>query len=287
MEISFITDDRFRKLNMIFKLFGAGVLPQAAKEFPAFFGKEMYLSSRIFDGSIFIHGYQSVWDACFDANPSAKLEEIAPNVVSMLDALDIPLVDQKDGFFDELKMAIASGFSTNEKAIAEAFKSIFKFELPQKLVLIIDGYNPRSYSFGHKLAVNSDTGVIGYCMGSNVLKKDKKEPISVILHELVHVLFSRYKTIKRTAGSNAYEEALIRYFAPYGVLTEKLNFYPHDEIRHYLEQIKDLKSFPASDKLFVVMKEYSEMPEGTDIWGFLSKKGFGEYLDAENIGLIG
>ena len=54
MEIKFITDDRFRKLDAIFSMFGQGSLPEPVKEFPSFFGKDVYLSSRIFEASVSI-----------------------------------------------------------------------------------------------------------------------------------------------------------------------------------------------------------------------------------------
>ncbi len=283
MEISFITDDRFRKLNMIFRLLGAGVLPQAATEPPAFFGKELYLSSRIFEESISIHGHQSVWDACFDVNPGMKLEEIAPKVVNMLDALDVPLKDSKDPFFTTLKDTITSGFSTNEKEIDEAMESFFRIKLPQKLVLIIDEYSQKSNSFGHKLAVNSNTGIVGYCMGADVLKKDKTEPVSVLLHELLHVLISRYRIVKRVNDNNAFEEALIRHFAPYGALTERLGFYPHYEVEHHNKELSGIDSLHDADKLVKVMAVYSKMPYGTEVWSFLAENGFDDYIDTSRL----
>ncbi|OJI08093.1 MAG: hypothetical protein BK997_01135 [Candidatus Micrarchaeum sp. ARMAN-1] len=283
MEIIFITNDRFRKLNMIFRLFGAGILTQAEKEFPAFFGKTMELSSHIFDESISIPGHQSVWDACFDSDPVAKLAEIAPAVAGMLDKLDIPMADEKDPFFTELKDAINAGFSGNENAISNAIQSVFRFELPKRLVLIMDKYGKITGSYGHKLAVNKDTGVIGYSISASALSRDRMEPVSVILHEMLHVLISKYKIVKHMGDSKTFEEAFIRYFAPYGMLTAKLGLQPDRWFEDYLKQISGFKSYSYFAKLTEVMSAYSRMPYGTDIWDFLDKNGLGEYIDTSRL----
>ena len=104
MEIKFITEDRFRKLDAIFSMFGQGSLPEPVKEFPSFFGKDVYLSSRIFEASVSIPKKQSIWNVCFDENPEKEIEKPEyAEIVSMLDNLDVHLEKENDDFFNELK----------------------------------------------------------------------------------------------------------------------------------------------------------------------------------------
>ncbi len=287
MEISFITDNRFRKLNMIFRLFGAGILPQAAKEFPMFFGKEIYLSNEIFSMSISIPHHQSVWDACFDENPESKLTEISSDIAEKLDNLEIPLTPENNHALTEAKDSIKNKWLDNETAIKDIMKSVFGFDLFRKLIIVVDLYSQSNSSFGHKLAINKDMAVIGYAVGENVLKKDPNEPICIILHELLHALISRYKIIKQFESSNTFEEALIRYFAPYGELTEKLGFHVKNSKDMYSKQVKQIKNAEGQEpivELAGALFDYSKSkPNGITLWEFLTKKGFDKYIDTSNL----
>ncbi|MCL4371715.1 hypothetical protein M1373_00120, partial [Candidatus Marsarchaeota archaeon] len=196
MEIKFITNNRFRKLDAIFNIFGKGSLPEPVKRFPAFFGKEVYLSSRIFEASVSMPQEQYIWDVCFDDNPEKEIEKPEyAEIVSMLDNLDVHLEKENDDFFNELKGAINSTFSQKIEDIEKNIWEIFKMDLPKKLVIILDKYSIKTGSQGQKLAVNKDISVIGHRIGEIALKKDRNEPASVLLHELLHCLFSRYNVI--------------------------------------------------------------------------------------------
>jgi hypothetical protein len=261
-------------------MFGQGALPQVIKDFPTFFGKEIYISSKVFEESISIPNHQSIWDACFENNPEAEIEEIGgSHIISMLDSLDIQIKDTDDSFFIELEAIITESFEKIKDKMEKRVQEIFRMQLPNKLVIILDEYGNKNNSFGQKLAVNRNIGVISYSMGRYVLKKDKNEPISVIIHELLHVLFSKYNVIKNT--DRGFEEALLRYFAPYGLLSEVFGFQSHRMAGNYLEQITSVCSMETAQKLNNLMMEYTKVVGQEDIWSFLLKTDFKSYINTD------
>lgn len=270
MYLKFITDDRFRKLDAIFSMFGQGSLPEPVKEFPAFFGKEIYLSSRIFEASVSIPKKQSIWDACFEENPEKEIEKPEyKEIVSMLDDLDVHLEKESSDFFKELKAAIDDTFSLKMDSIKKDFQEIFKMELPKTLVIILDKHGING-SHGQKLAISKDIGVIGYRIGKLALEKDRNEPISVIIHELLHCLFSRYNVFTGK-DKRELEEAVLRYFAPYGILTERLGLGKPNARGTYAEQLKGTCSPELANKLNKLMPKYNEVMDKMSFWKFLSK----------------
>lgn len=279
MEIKFITNDRFRKLDAIFSMFGDGSLPQPVKEFPAFFGKGIYLSSMIFEASVSISKKQSIWDACFEENPEKELEKPEyKEIASMLDNLDVHLERENSDFFNELKTVINGVFSQKIEQIKTDFLRIFKMELPKTLVIILDKHSVKNGSHGQKLAANKEVSVIGYRIGELALKRDSNEPVSVILHELLHCLFSSYNVFERKYEGEL-EEAILRYFAPYGILTERLGLQKPDVRGTYIEQLKGACSQELANKLNKILPRYSEAIDKMNFWEFISKSDLKESIN--------
>ena len=279
MEIKFITEDRFRKLDAIFSMFGQGSLPEPVKEFPSFFGKDVYLSSRIFEASVSIPKKQSIWDVCFDDNPEKEIEKPEyAEIVSMLDNLDVHLEKENDDFFNELKGTISDSFSQKMEEIEKSILEIFKMNLPKRIVIILDKHNIKTGSHGQKLAINKDMSVIGYRIGELALKRDRNEPASVLLHELLHCLFSRYNIIA-DKNKRQFEEAVLRYFAPYGLLTKRLGLEKPNARGTYMDQLKGACSPEMAKRLNEIIPKYAEVADNEDFWEFLSKSELKSYIN--------
>jgi len=105
--------------------------------------------------------------------------------------------------------------------------------------------------------------------------------IAVIMHEMLHALILRHRIINRGKDRGEYfEEAVLDYFVPHGMLAQKLKIIEKGSVKDYYEyNLKNRKyAEKVSKELLPAMEEYEKLNAKSDIWTFLKAKGFGKYF---------
>lgn len=274
MEIIFNTNQYIRKLIATTQMLGVPN-SQANGLDPRFFGKDFYTSTLIFKeiGRISQSGKEKqMWSAFLDRNIEAtkKLGEFA-NLISLAENLSIPLEGEGSGFFVGAKESLVKDFDDNEQGIGDWLRKIFGFELPGSIDIVLDRRHDK-HTGGN--SCKSDGILI-----SLQLDGTDKSNVAILLHELLHSLIEKKAIIKRRGPENNYfEEALLDYFAPSGILDQRIGLVKSLDVEEHQKWQAKLRPYSAeySTKLLPVIKEYYGICGETTIWQFLKEKGFAE-----------
>lgn len=275
MEIEFNTNNNIRKLIAVTNLLGRpGFLLKGTGQ--RFFGKGFYTATEIFSEVCKITQNQeegSMWAAFLDKNiEDTRKTSHFSTVSNLLETLDIPTEDKASKFFIEMKSALAQDFKSFEGKIATWLVRIFGVNLPRKIDIVLDR-NKDKWSSGNSL--RSDIGVVIYLQ----TKRYSKDKLAIILHELLHSLIREKGLIEKKASENNYfEDALLDYFVPNGILDKKIGLIETLDIEKHQKEQEELRpySLEASRRLLPLIGEYYAICGEKTIWQFLKEKNFDE-----------
>lgn len=212
-----------------------------------------------------------------------RFPSMSKTVQKRLDAVDLsklqPDIYCKDAtegseVLTKIGEIVSDIYRSKESEINDKLSEIFEAKLPERTTLILaekKGLNIDLVVGGH--ALNADPAVIG-CYLSNVEHKDlerlSRETVRVALHELLHILLPRRYELIGVYGHNLYEEVLVGYFAPEGILTERLGLSEPVSIEKIYEKMIATRPYLKSyaEMLQPAIKKYTAA-NGGNLWEFI------------------
>lgn len=84
-------------------------------------------------------------------------------------------------------------------------------------------------SGGSGLYSNKDMA-INLCIYNQNPDEYVLDMIAIAIHEILHMLISKHNTINRKMDKDYFEEAVLDYFVPHGILSHKLGIIKGDNI---------------------------------------------------------
>ncbi|MDE1761888.1 MAG: hypothetical protein KGH59_02280 [Candidatus Micrarchaeota archaeon] len=288
MKIYFRNELRLRKLLFIYDLGAPGALTSAMKEVPWIFGDRLAYSVKIYDEYISDARYHNrVWYALATNNrPRILTNKEYSNLITLLDKIDVPILSEGDQFFEKLIGGLQKVYNTNEERIAKHIKDVFGFKMPKEATVILSESGSRRLSFGGGLAFDKkrNSVIFGLGVGRNT-KSWNKTTMAVFIHELLHKLIAMNGTLKKKVDGDEnpqyFEEAVLDYFVPNGILGEKLGLMEKKDISSHKKKNDAQREVAKgiSDRLLIPIKEYSKSYGKVTIWNFLAKRGFAKYIN--------
>ncbi len=275
MKIIYRTDAMARKLLLIYQLFSSRSI-NGLKSYSQFFGKDFFIAAQIHN-EVFSNlnraDSQKLRLAMLSNEPikDRSLLERKENATRLLQNLKIPLLKETDLLFKKLEKEIDVSIKVHENKINTWFYKIFGFNLPKKVTMILaENYNP---NFSAASSLTNNPVIFGSIINENY--KSANEIIDVLQHELLHLLIFRQNSLKLKENNN-FEEALLDYFAPFGMLSSKVGLIDNYNLEKQWKKANALRPYASneSNKLLPVMKRYQKVCGRMTIWDFLYKNGF-------------
>ncbi len=198
------------------------------------------------------------------------------NATRLLQNLKIPLLKETDLLFKKLEKEIDVSIKVYENKINTWFYKIFGFNLPKKVTMILaENYNSNSSAASF---LTNNPIILGNIINENY--KSANEIIDVLQHELLHSLIFRQNSLKLKENNN-FEEALLDYFAPFGMLSSKVGLIDNYNLEKQWKKANSLRPYASteSNELLPVMKRYQKVCGRMTIWNFLYKNGFKNYIN--------
>ncbi len=275
MKIIYRTDAMARKLLLIYQLFSSRSI-NGLKSYSQFFGKDFFIAAQIHN-EVFSNlnraDSQKLRLAMLSNEPikDRSLLERKENATRLLQNLKIPLLKETDLLFKKLEKEIDVSIKVYENKINTWFYKIFGFNLPKKVTMILaENYNSNSSAASF---LTNNPIILGNIINENY--KSANEIIDVLQHELLHSLIFRQNSLKLKENNN-FEEALLDYFAPFGMLSSKVGLIDNYNLEKQWKKANALRPYASneSNKLLPVMKRYQKVCGRMTIWDFLYKNGF-------------
>ncbi|MGC8572377.1 MAG: hypothetical protein ACP5LH_03820 [Candidatus Micrarchaeia archaeon] len=257
--------------------------------------KDMFILSNSYP-KLFNNNFNIIKDEIF--NNSQKGEAIQETIKRILINL---VIDNKlpDRLADKLDQAnfiefdeennksamkiIMENYDNKKDDIEYYFKNVFGFNIP-KIKIILYVVNSFQGSKGCSIPLNAkEIALVGYIVNKNDLINKKEDMLLIILHEVLHSLINSNNIINNKAlNFRMFEEALLDYFLPNGILAPKLINNKEKDVNIYHKENVSFRptSYDMSRRLLPVIEEYkNKKPFGVEtIWEFLKKSEFKEYL---------
>lgn len=297
MKIIFPTDKNLRKLSMVYNYFGGpDSIAWKLRQYAQFLGNDYYTASLLKeeinlerkDANVF-------WGAFLEKKTlSKKLKKVGRyNTLQLLKNLKIPMLKDNDKLFVKLKNELSSKLKNpkKQKEIKYWVKKIFGFELPRKIFIVLsEVYDPQRTQGG---AMSHNPFVINLAFFYKYMERQVTSQAAVTLHEILHLQIQESKILKeenKGYGSGDFEEALIGYFVPGGVLASKLDLL--DKTRkgvengnpeEVYEQYQDRYFSKELKRLLPAMKKYYKVCGKITVWEFLNKNGFNKMINQKAI----
>lgn len=276
MEIIFRTDEDLRKLVAINEMFGPPDSPlRRVGGYAPLVSKEFYIAIQVFNflQTLSREEEDQVWLTLLGEKEAKKAFSgtALSDLRKLLAEIDFPLNEEG---FRKVKH-FSEKFRVNVANAEDWIKKIFGKSLPEKVVVIPFGY-PLTFSSSGTVLVRSPV-VVGMTMGY----RSEKVYLGVLLHEILHALVrDEMKSSRLPGASNWFEEALLDYFVPDGILAEKIGLFEKLDLEELKKKNLRCRRYAAGDseKLFPIIKEYYEVCGKKTIWEFLRENGFGSYL---------
>ena len=260
MEIVFNTKEYARKLLMIHSMFDRpGFLPDGMKRMPALVGKDFYTEAKIYR-RMFI-SQDRIMSASTLLDPTKN-----PSVSEFLYTLKIPMLAETDKFFDIMVNEMSSAIGSVSADLERWIKQLFEAALPEKVIVVLsDSGSVAVNAFGSSFNY-TDPPIICCFVSSEDPKQAAKEAVPVLIHELIRIIVS-----KQHAMSFDNEEALIDYFAPHGILTERLGLTEKASIEEYAKQnsMANPRSSAVTNALLPYIKSLCQQIETQSVWSAL------------------
>jgi hypothetical protein len=143
---------------------------------------------------------------------------------------------------------------------------IFGFGLPERVEFV---FNLHSEHFRSGSFLNSEPTIVS-------LQANGKDSgaISTLIHEILHAQISRNELLGDTPQAHIFGEALLGYFAPDGMLDERIGISAHVDIDQIYARNSAMRPSAANASLALLpaMKEYYWICGTKTIWQFLTEK---------------
>ncbi|MCL5239327.1 MAG: hypothetical protein M1286_02560 [Candidatus Marsarchaeota archaeon] len=284
MNVIFNTNENIRKLAGVWDMFGPpGSIGQLIARHANYFGDVLYTAAMINDrlgemASNLAKKHKEtgvIWESLLDRNyANTKKNPEVRELALLLDKLDVHLEDEKGRHFRSIMAEMQKDLEANRKDMEEWVRKVFGFRLPQSIDIILNTA-PIARNFSNGSSVSYDPFII-----TLDFYKYRKSVLGVIMHEVLHSLIRKHKLLKEDArrGYRPFEEALLDYFVPDGMLAEKLGLVPKLNIKMLQEKSESNRRWASdeSKRLLPAMEEYHKICGKSTIWSFLKKKGFEE-----------
>ncbi|MDE1827764.1 MAG: hypothetical protein KGH65_01230 [Candidatus Micrarchaeota archaeon] len=287
MKISFRTDKNLRKLFFIYQLGAPGAITSAMWAYPSLFGERLENSVKIYNKYIRSRRYENkVWYALKSDNPKIIGAKEYSDLLELLDGVKGNLLDDNDPSFKKLSSGIKKEYRKNAKKIEKHVMAVFGFKMPKSATVILsETENPSSVNGGAMSSNKKDYSVIfGMGIGEKN-RSDFKIIIGVFVHEILHRAIDMNGTLKEEKpgerGREQFEEAVLDYFVPEGILSQKVGLVDKLEIEEYKKKMDRNRpdSKEITDQLLEPMREYYKSYGKETVWKFLAKRGFAKYIN--------
>lgn len=233
------------------------------------------------DGDVFRKRALMLW-MCGDRKIEQKYRNKATELALLLEKLELGYVIYSEDEACEIENGLNDFFNKNKVEINRWFNKIFRFSLPNELHIVLTK-SPSNRSFGESILFKPTL------IGLSVSKKTRSIP-GIILHEILHVLIAESGVINRKDNSDRtgltprnFSEALIEYFAPFGILAEKFDLISNSSSYKNPRESMNEKIRAESLALEEPLKRYRDVLGETTIWKFLSNNGFADMFDQKVI----
>lgn len=280
MKFNFLESENIRKIYIIRNLFSG--MPEHMVACPSIFGNR------------FLNGYD-IYKELKKPDPTTsnhkKAEMQLVNALLKVDGIDAylssvgksDLIKKLDAFklpvirdsLEPVEASMTSRFSMYKNRIDKCFCDIFGIEPPEAVnIVLCEGFN-EDWVKGQMLSTNPITiGISVYTDIDNMLM--------VMLHELLHALLYRENMINYSAqkGAGAFEEILLRYFVPHGLLAARLGI-KNTGIEIAKEEAMRVEP-NITATLFNAIKTYDEAGQGETIWKHLKDTQFSHLINYPN-----
>ena len=196
-----------------------------------------------------------------------RADDSDPEIKSIISSLaDMQLEINSDESTSDAASMLAGQYKKLESNLASWISKIFGFDLPNHLDVLL--YVGPFFGQGRYITANPPAVSLAF-------EEYKESKISVLTHELLHYLIEKsgIKTDLAAVGQS-FEEALLDYFCPNGIMDEKLGLISkldldaHQRIQSALRPA----SKSSSEKLLPAIKEYYKQCGDTTIWDFLKRR---------------
>jgi hypothetical protein len=282
-KLLFKNSDNITRATYLYNSFGPpNAMPLVAKRAPALLGKDFYETVKIdFKIRNLENGYTSIFMYLSGEKLSEKTKAECEEITRKLEkAIYIPkeynakLLKEVENKFKEL-------YTGMEARLADEIKDMFGFGLPIYTTIAISGafYTDGKHCSGSHLFSTPDNLFITLEVSYNIdMKRDMDTLFSVFIHELLHGLMGQ-KGLRIKRDGDYFEEALLDYFAPYGLLAQKLGLARVESAEKcYSVNIRNRPySRTMGQRLLPYMKEYYKGHDST-VWRYLAKRGFKKYI---------
>ncbi|MDE1870331.1 MAG: hypothetical protein KGH71_05110 [Candidatus Micrarchaeota archaeon] len=288
MKISFRTDRNLRKLFFIYQLGAPGAITREMWEYPSLFGERLENSVKIYNRYIRSKRYENkVWYALTsNNNPKIISQEEYSNLLRLLAGVRGNLLEDNDPSFRKLSSGIGKEYKKNAERIEKHVMAVFGFKMPKSATIILsENWSPGSVNGGAMSSNKKNYSVIfGMGIGEQH-RSDFKIILGVFVHEILHKAIDMNGTLKEEKpgqrGREQFEEAVLDYFVPDGILSQKIGLVDQIEIEDCKRKMDRNRpdSKEISDRLLEPIREYYKSYGKETIWKFLAKRGFAEYIN--------
>jgi hypothetical protein len=256
-------------------------LPGAASRYPAIFGEQfykiVYLNSEIMS---LPNNYKTFFAYLFNEDMDGKLKIKCEKIAAKMKKLVYTPKEDKISI-KKVQDTLSRLWDKNEESVKKEIKQIFGFDLPNKIYIVINEGLYENGSGGSALYSSNNLAISLDISRNHDSDKYVLNLITVVIHEMLHTLISKHNVINRKKDKEYFEESILDYFVPYGILAEKLGIIEKKSIIYYHEcNVKNRKySENISKKLLPVIEEYYKSKVTENIWAFLKKRGFKQYFE--------
>lgn len=283
MRLIFKRDKNIIRANYLYGNFGPpNALPLAAKRAPALFGKSFYEASEIvFDIGKLKQGYRTLFKYLFNEKLDRATELKCKKIVKRMEKSIYVPKEYNPNLLKEVEDKFKEIYTKKEVTIGKEIKNFFGFELPKTTTIALNGafYSSGKHNSGGELFATKDNIVMSWEVSYNIDVNDIDGIFAMFIHELLHGLIEQ-NNVRIDKDNSWFEEAVLDYFAPHGILGQRLGFIKKEDIKKYLE--RNIGNRPYSEymakKLLPHMRNYYNNKQKETIWRFLAKRGFKRYI---------
>lgn len=283
MKLLFKNNKNIMGAIYLYNSFGPpNAMPLVARRAPALLGKDFYEAATIdFEIRNLENGYMSLFMHLFGENLNVKTEAKCKEIIRKMEkAIYIPkeynakLLRDVENKFREL-------YVSKEARITKEIKNMFGFKLPASTTMAVSGafYTDGKRSSGGQLFSTSNDIFMALEVSYSIdMEHDMDTLFAVFIHELLHGLIGQ-NSLRIKRDSDYFEEALLDYFAPYGLLTQRLGLTNGKDAEkcHNVNIMNRPYASAMAQRLLPHMKRYYKRQDST-VWEYLAKKGFGKYI---------
>ncbi len=279
MELIFEDNKDFKKVVQLSNIFGPpDGLTNVMRDYPMLFSSTfLELFSINKDVTGLQHRNKTLYEYLLGVSISPAEAEKCKSIIERLRSVDMHNGDFSD-IEKEFRVKISRLYKENAENISKEIEQLFGFSLPRLLVVVV-GRNFRPHSIsgsGLYYSKASDMCLISLQLENGEFLENVDIYLKVLLHELLHQLIEKYKIIDTDEDRDHFEEALLDYFVPDGILAEKLDLIEKlDIVRLHRNNIRlRIYSEYASTRLLPHIEEYYKSAPKETIWQFLKARGF-------------